>query len=65
MVVTRVAGLVLRVEGLDLRAGERRLGWSLRVGRGGSVRGLGSWAGFRIFFTMKGDLMADVDTWGT
>lgn len=42
VLVTRVAGLVLLVDGLDLRVGERRLGWSLRVGRSGSVRGLGS-----------------------
>lgn len=42
--VLRVAGLVTRAEeavlcvaGLGLRAGERRLGWSLRVGLGGSV----------------------------
>ncbi|MPC31718.1 hypothetical protein E2C01_025015 [Portunus trituberculatus] len=64
--VLRVAGLVTRAEeavlcvaGLGLRAGERRLGWSLRVGRSGSV----SWAGVCTFFTMKGERMVGVDPW--
>lgn len=52
--VLRRAGLVLRVvgAGLVMRPGDRRRGWSRRVGRGGSELWLGSVAGLRIFFTM-------------